>query len=103
MSNDAKFVISYINEKPGLVIRNDDGKAMESSIQEIMPVFRDFEKQFNVTPKGNPVVKQTPYQSAPAPKLSDDIMEKTPCNKCKGPRILSKNGNWVCKDFCWTK
>ena len=103
MSDTKTFTISNINDKPGLVVRGDDAEQLGKDIEAVMPVFRDFEKQFNKTPAGHPIVRSTPYQSKPAPDLSDDAMRDVPCNVCKGPRTLSKNGNWVCKDFCWTK
>ena len=79
-----------------VVIRCDDEKEFDELVKKY--------KEGETTPKGNPQVKATPYQSAPVDSQeTKDAMDNVPCKKCGAKQILSKKGNWVCSDFCWTK
>ena len=88
MSDTKTYTISNINDKPGLVVKGDDAEQMSNDIKAIMPVFRDFEKQFNVTPAGHPLKSQTPYQGAPVEEKPTNVQAN--CTTCQAEMKFQK-------------
>ncbi|HEC67022.1 MAG TPA: hypothetical protein ENI23_17230 [bacterium] len=84
----AKYVVSYINGKPSLVVRADSAPEIENAMNKVLPYFKRFREAVEkVEVKG-----QT--------KL--DVNEGSKCKDCGAKRVLNpKTSKWFCSKKCW--
>jgi len=75
MTEDSRFVVSFINGSPGLVVRGETGEDVDKAIREILPIFKKFR---TAVEKG-------------AEKKAEELSPKATCEAC-GTAMQYKDG-----------